>query len=239
MAQTVTNFKSAEMELLDRLSKGHSIRFADVEMIKLALYKKANSQIDWDEKNASMGEIKNIYGIDIEEFSDQVVKSNKIQGVRVSCGLHVHFSCAEMIHYEYEEDQYELVTLPIGIGEAGIPQDDETEMTSSIRLARELIRPTLYLYTRKGYQKKFEKKIYASRLNKPAIEYIVRSMDEKFFEQFAPAKADRTKYRQKGFYELKDYGFEYRSLPCNEKTLAALPEITAFAFDLLEEINEF
>ena len=163
----------------------------------------------------------------------------------MSCGLHVHFSCCHSLHYEYEEDQYEQVILPIGLGEAGLvamhtdSDGDPLPLAPSQLLAKELLSPTLYLYRRRGYEKKFEKKLYASRLNKPAIEYIVKAMDEKFFEQFAPAKADRTKYRQPGFFELKDYGFEYRSLPCNDKTLAALPEITAFAFDLLREVNEY
>jgi hypothetical protein len=234
VAETVTNFKAAELEIMDKLRKGHSIRMSDVEMIKLALYKKANREIDWEDKEESMGKVKNIYGIDIEDFSDQVVKNNKIQGIRVSCGLHLHFSCGEYIEYEYEEPQYEQVILPIGRG----PDFEDQPMTAVNRLAEELTSRCVYLYRHKGYTKKGVTKLYASRLNKPAIAFIVKTLDDEFFERFAPAKAERTKFRQKGFYELKDYGFEYRSLPANAETMAALPEITKRAFELLEEINE-
>lgn len=243
MSQTVTNFKQAEMELMDRLQKDHSIRFAEMEVIKLALYKKANSQINWEDKNASLGKIKNIHGIDIETFSDQIVSKNKIQGVRISCGLHIHFSCCVSIETEYEIDDYEQVMLPIGLGEFGLVaaqrDGNEVPFTPAELLAKELLKPTIYLYRRKGYKKKDEYKLYASRLNKPAIHFIVNEMDKAFFDRFAPAKADRTKYRQPGFFELKPYGFEYRSLPANEATMTALPEITKKAFELLREINEY
>jgi hypothetical protein len=247
VAETVTNFKAKEMGSLEKRRKGHTIRMCDLEMIKLALYKKANREVDWDEKNASLGAIKNIYGIDIEELSDQVVKGNKIQGIRISCGLHIHFSCGESIEYDHEVEQYEQVILPIGMGDTGIlmaqhhemdGEKEEIPFTPQQLLAKELLSPTLYLYRRKGYKKEKTLKLYASRLNKPAIEYIVKKLDDEFFDRFAPAKADRTKYRQKGFYELKPYGFEYRSLPANAATMEALPEITKRAFALLGEINE-
>jgi hypothetical protein len=106
-------------------------------------------------------------------------------------------------------------------------------------VAKELLSPALYLYRHAGYDKKYEKELHASRLNKPAIEYIVRAMDDTFFERFAPKEAERTKYRQPGFFELKSYGFEYRSLPANPKTMAALPEIAEKAHALLQEVNEY
>jgi hypothetical protein len=52
-----------------------------------------------------------------------------------------------------------------------------------------------------------------------------------------PKKEDRTKYRQPGFYELKPYGFEYRSLPANDAVMKALPEIVGKAFELLDSLN--
>jgi len=64
-------------------------------------------------------------------------------------------------------------------------------------------------------------------------------MDEAFFDRFAPAEKNRTKYRQPGFYELKDHGFEYRSLPANPETIEALPEIVGKAFELLGLLNKF
>jgi len=245
VAETVTNFRGAEMNILEKLRTGHTLRMSDLEMIKLALYKKANKEVDWDEKAADMGKIVNIHGTDIEEFSDQVVKGNKIQGIRISCGLHVHFSCGQELNYEYEEPQYEQVILPIGLGEAGLvarhKDDDNLDITFTPAelLAKELLSSALYLYRHKGYSSKKKEQLYVSRLNKPAIRYIVEEMDKAFFDRFAPCQKDRTKYRQPGFFEIKPYGFEYRSLPANSNVMEALPEITQKAFGLLKEINEY
>jgi hypothetical protein len=249
VTETVTNFNIREMEIVEGLRKGHTILMADVERINLALYKKANKEINWEDKNAQEEEIKNIYGTDISEFSDQIVKGNKIQGIRVSCGLHIHFSCEDLVKWDYEEEVYRQVILPIGLGESGlisskgypdkVKVSDKDPFSPAERLAKELLSSSLYLYTREGYKKKKSIKVRAGKLNKPAVEYIVKEMDDTFFKRFAPEEKNRTKYRQPGFYELKPYGFEYRSLPANIKTMAALPEIVRKAFDLLKEINEY
>jgi hypothetical protein len=249
VAETVTNFRAEEMEILEKLNKGYTIRMANIERIKLALYKKANREINWEDKNAQEEDIKNIYGTDISEFSDQIVSKSKIQGMRISCGLHVHFSCEEFEERTYEEPVYRQVILPIGLGEAGLMNDkgyadDEgvpkkDPFAPAQRLAKELLSSSLYLYRSDGYNKKETITARAGRLNKPAIEYIVKEMDEQFFKRFAPEEKDRTKYRQPGFFELKPYGFEYRSLPANTMTMEALPEVTKKAFDLLKEINEY
>lgn len=42
------------------------------------------------------------------------------------------------------------------------------------------------------------------------------------------------KYRQRGFYEVKPWGFEYRSLPFNYYTFARLSDIVRDAFKLLD-----
>jgi hypothetical protein len=240
VAETVSNFRTRELEILECLRKGHTIQMSDRERCPLKLYKEANAQTDWDEKNQSQGEVKNIYGTDVADYSDQIVKGNKIQGIWVSCGLHVHFSCGVSEEWEYEEPQYELVTLPVGftVGGEFVKRADMGEDADSAR-AKALMEPTLYLYAEKGYEKKKEIKLHASRLTKPAIHYIVEEMDKAFFDKFAPAETSRTKYRQKGFFELKPYGFEYRSLPANAKTMAGLVEITSKAFELLNEINSY
>ena len=133
-----------------------------------------------------------------------------------------------------EEEQYELVTLPIDLQ---ISTSDPIFKPTD-EAAKRLMTPTLYLYSKKGYKKKKTLKARASRLNIPAICHIVNRMDEMFFDRFAPAEAERTKYRQPGFYELKPYGFEYRSLPFTPEVKEAIPEITKAAFMLLKEINE-
>ena len=244
-AETISNFIAKKYKILDKLRLDHKIIMTDVQRIKLALYKKANKEINWSKKEADMGKVKNIYGIDIENYSDQILKGGKIQGIRVSCGLHVHFSCAEHIKYEYEEPQYAPVAIPIGLGTSGLVAETRDKngkplpLTPAEALAKQLLKPTLYLYSEEGYNKKFETELYASRLNMPAIKYIVKAMDDTFFERFAAPEKDRTKYRQPGFFEIKPYGFEYRSLPANDTVMEALPEIVDKAFSLLEEINEY
>ena len=246
VAETVTNFRGKELEIMEDMRKGYTLRMSDLEMIKLALYKKANKEIDWDEKAEDIGKILNIHGVNIEDFSDQVVKSNKIQGIRVSCGLHVHFSCGQDLEYQHEEPRYEQVILPIGLGEGHLVATHHSEngtdipFTQAELLVKEMLSPCLYLYRHAGYTKKGKKtRLYVSRLNKPAIRYIIQEMDKEFFNRFAPAEGNRTRYRQPGFFELKPYGFEYRSLPANADVMVALPEITQKAFKLLDEINEY
>lgn len=249
VTETVTNFNIREMEIVEGLRKGHTILMTDVEKINLALYKKANREINWEDKNAQEEEIKNIYGTDISEFSDQIVKGSKIQGIRISCGLHVHFSCEDLKKYTYDKEVYRQVVIPIGLGESGLIADKgylngkdtpkEDPFTPAQRLAKELLSPSLLLYAREGYITEKTITARAGKLNKPAVEYIVKEMDDAFFKRFAPEEKQRTKYRQPGFFELKPYGFEYRSLPANIKTMKALPEIVRKAFDLLKEINEY
>lgn len=235
VAETVSNFRTTELEINEKLRSGHTLEMTDLARVSLKLYKEANKQIDWEEKEGDMDKVKNIHGVDITDFSDQVIEKGKIQGINVSCGLHVHFSCGVLDEYEYEEPVYEQVLLPIGLSMAAT--EDIAAKSSNFDVANELLKPVIYLYRHAGYKKNKKISVSASRLCKPAIEYIVKEMDAAFFERFAPDKKSRTKYRQPGFYEPKAYGFEYRSLPANRLTMEALPEITRKAFDLLKEIN--
>lgn len=228
--EVLTNFFKAKSTIEERLPQGKSLLFADLAKIPLALYREANKLAKDIDKGRALVDVKNLYGIDISDFSDQIVKDGKIQGVNMSCGLHIHFSCEEISETIVEEAQYEPINIPLSWS--------MTEKNIGDGL-KELATPSLSLYKHRGYTEKKKLIARASRLNKPTIEFIVRSMDEKFFENFAPAKTNRTKYRQPGFYELKPYGFEYRSLPANESTIQRLPEIVAYAFELLSEANKY
>lgn len=232
IAETITNFMAKKMEILGKISAKSSIQFVARERVPLKLYKLANKQMNAADKEGAMAEIRNIHGTDISEFSDQIISKNRIQGIWVSCGLHVHFSCEELVEYKVEEEQYDPVILPIGINfsEAGLSDAERAGVD-------EMMRPQIMLYRRKGWKEKKTLKARASRLNWPAIHYIVSQMDKKFFDRFAPPEKERTKYRQPGFYELKPYGFEYRSLPFTPEVEAALPEIAMYAFELLNDIN--
>ena len=228
--ETVANFTKKLMETTAKLNKGCQLVMEDVMRIRLATYKAAMKQVT-EVKGEQMGKVKNIHGTNIDDYSDQVIKDGKIQGINASCGLHIHFSCSEVEVKVVKDTEYELVTLPISLA----------EVTGENALLKELIKPELHLYTKKFLSGSGVKKITASAsvLTRPVVEHIVKEMDKTFFKKFAPKEEDRTKYRQPGFYELKPHGFEYRSLPANKATMDALPEIVGKAFDLLHSLTKW
>ena len=170
---------------------------------------------DTENKFIALQGVKNIHGIDITDFSDQIISKGKIQGAYVSCGLHVHFSCDNRDTKTYTRYTYELVELPWKMGDINID---------------------LELYRRTNYEKEEPLEVIANVLTKPVIKYIIEEMDKAFFDRFAPKEGKRTKFRQPGFYELKKYGFEYRSLPINDEVLKYLPEIVDKGFELLKSL---
>ena len=223
--ETVTNFIKARMHIersLGGTKYSHSLLFEPVTMVPLSTYKEAMKIIrDSDEeKDALLSSIMNIYNTDISDYSDQVIKNNKIQGCRASCGLHIHFSSEIRNKATHYEKEFKRVELPLTIINGKV----DTAIT---------------LHKLTGDKELETIEVAVSQLNKPTVEWIVRQMDNKFFERFVPSKADRTKFRQPGFFELKDYGFEYRSLPAVPESLDALVEIVSFAFDMLRDLRKF
>ncbi len=227
MAESVGNFHKKKLEVEQLLLKTQKMSIDTIRRIKLKVYQKA-TKLCKQEKNEMLSNIENLYGTNISDYSDQIVKGNKIQGINMSCGLHIHFSCRNISKVEVSKDRYELVELPISVT-SGI--DGEAVERKGVH---ELIKPSIRLHRFVGTDVKKTLKAQASLLNQPTIEYIVRHFDEKWFKQFAPAKADCTKYRQPGFYERKSYGFEYRSLPATTQTIEALPDMVNDAFELLK-----
>lgn len=230
VADIVASFLKEKLLSEAKVRKGHQIVYSDIIRVPLATYKQAIKQVT-KAKGEDMGKVKNIYGINIDDFSDQIISKGKIQGIHASCGLHIHFSCVKVDQTEIFEDEYEPVILPLGM-----TMGNNTNMED---LADAIIRPEIRLYKLVKTEVKKTLKATASQLNRPAIEWIVKQMDEKFFDRFAPDKDKRTKYRQAGFYELKPHGFEYRSLPANSRSLEDLPEIVGFALGLLDSLDEF
>lgn len=220
--ETMANFEKARYELLGNLETLPKSKLVFVDRIRVPLkrYKEANKQMDWNEKASSLGKVQNINDINIEDFSDQVISKGKILGVDISCGLHIHFSCDEVNHTFVKEAAYESVTIP-----AAIVVGTGVEQSLQLNLHRR-VEGTV--------TEKLEAR--ASRITKPVINHIVSAMDKEFFGSLVP-KGRGTKYRQPGFYELKPYGFEYRSLPANSDSLGALPDIIKKAFALLREVN--
>jgi hypothetical protein len=236
-AETYSNFMKKKMEIEELPRQGNRIVFTNIHPVRLKMYKEAMKQVT-EAKGETIGKTKNIYGINVEDYSDQIIKSGKIQGVNASCGLHIHFSLTETAEQKIEEPQYEHIDLPLEtVPMATAFQDGEIKGLAPVM--KHLMKTSLSLYKFKGWSEK--KRIFASvsHLNRPTIEWMVKELDEHLFKKFAPPKDQRTKYRQAGFYELKEHGFEYRSLPANDETIAALPEIIAFSFDLLKRVNSF
>jgi len=221
--ETVTNFIKARMhtERSVAIAK-YNLSFEPVTMVPLNTYKEAMKIIrdSNEEKDALLSSIMNIYNTDISDYSDQVIKNNKIQGCRASCGLHIHFSSEIRNKATHYEKEFKRVELPLTIINGKV----DTAIT---------------LHKLTGDKELETIEVAISQLNKPTVEWIVRQMDNKFFERFVPSKADRTKFRQPGFFELKDYGFEYRSLPAVPESLDALVEIVSFAFDMLRDLRKF
>ena len=224
VADTVSNFSLRRMEVEAGMPRDFSMCIQPDATIGLALYREAMRACT-KPKSETISQARNIYGTDITDYSDQIVKDGKIQGIKVSCGLHIHFSSRIVDRKEVKKAKYTAVEIPIRVPET-VPEG-----------AKALLTPYLDLYKSDGYEVEEVLEATASRLNRPTVEWMVRALDEKFFKRFAPKEC--TKYRQPGFYEMKEHGFEYRSLPATEETLNALPEIVEVAFDLLRGASEY
>ena len=121
MAETVSNFKLAHLQTMSGLPKGHTIEFIDKQKLPLAMYKKACRAVTVP-KNDSICKVRNVHGIDLSDFADQILKGGKIQGAYVSCGLHVHFSCVDKQTITHKMPSYVPVELPMSVGEGGLKQ---------------------------------------------------------------------------------------------------------------------
>lgn len=77
-----------------------------------------------------------------------------------------------------------------------------------------------------------------SLLTPSQIKNIIRNMDKKILPSYSLDVP--LKYRQPGFYEIKPWGFEYRSLPMTERfiNLGELRLLVDFAFGQLEKLEK-
>jgi hypothetical protein len=156
-----------------------------------------------------INQCQNLYGIDILKLSDAVIEDGVIIKHMLSTGLHVHFSSKDIVKY----------TIPT---------------YKTIHLPKSMFTKDIQLYTDSAYDPK-EFVLEASLITMPVLNMIVKSMDSKILPQFKlPVKL---KFRNKGFYEIKDWGFEYRSLPFNWDVFHELFNIVDHAFTLLESLD--
>jgi hypothetical protein len=231
IAETISNFWAEYYNVRTRIDSKHTMAMKNIMRIRLKKYQEAMKRMN-QPKNEYIGDTRNIYGVDIDSFSDQVLKGGKIQGINASCGLHIHFSLVNEATTRIRSQRLESIELPI------FPQTSTLrEKTPEDRVVEEVMRPYIILYRLIDDEEEEEViKATANLLTRPVAEWIVKHMDDKFFEKFAPVKEERTKFRQAGFYRRKNYGLEYRSLPANAKTMEALPEIVEEAFSLLKRV---
>lgn len=220
--EVYANFVKEKIRI-EKLAKraGYTIEYISSERAGLKVYKEVMKilRATVEEKKVSGKQIKNIYGTDISELSDQIIKDGKIQGMNVSCGLHINFSCIDEEERAIYKDQYKAVSLPISIGEG--------------------INTKLDLYQNEGYKKEEVIKVSANVLTRPVVIDIIKSLDDKFFAFFEKDIKIKTKYRYPGFFALKEFGFEYRSLPFNNDVFASLPDIIDTSFELLHNLDRW
>jgi hypothetical protein len=81
-----------------------------------------------------------------------------------------------------------------------------------------------------------ETKLY-SLLTDNVIKSIIRGLDNDILYKYTIPN-QKLKYRYPGFYELKSYGFEYRSLPFNQLVLDNLVSIVEYCFDKLNKLSK-
>jgi len=151
----------------------------------------------------------NIYGSEILEETDLLIEDRKIVGRLISCGLHIHFSS----------------------------EISKTQRVHNIQHKANYT-PVINLYKKmKGhsYTKEYtDVAVSVSRITNPVIKNFVQYFDEVYLDKY-PMDVP-LKFRNPGFFEIKSYGFEYRSLPFTEGVLSDIVEIAESAWSLLEEL---
>ncbi len=163
----------------------------------------------------NVAKCQNIYNTDILTLTDAEMKDGKIVNQKISCGFHIHFSSEEYNETKFSQDTYEAVNLPLNIKIAGAAA-------------------SFNLFSKKD---KIERTVSAtaSRITKPVIDYFVKQLDETVLKE-SSKELPSLKYRNPGFYELKGWGFEYRSLPFNQNVFNNIHDIVDYSFKLLENL---
>jgi len=164
--------------------------------------------------NKEISRSENINDIDLLKLTDAIVKNGEIKEIKASVGLHIHFGSADIVERSQKQESFQKVNLPIG--------------TNSDSMFH-------FQFYEKVGEETHTIKATANRITKPVVNYIVREFDEKILPSYVE-DLPKLKYRNPGFYEIKPWGFEYRSLPFNKLVLDNIAEIVDFAFQKLEEL---
>lgn len=210
--ETIANFMLEYYKVIFRAQKGGV--FIDIgkgwTTLKPAFYAEILRKMG----TKVVAQAKNIYGVDILECSDSIIKRGKITGQKASIGLHIHFSSADHAQETWTQNTYLPVEIPIGLGDA---------------------KTSLHLYRKAGQEAERKLRVSASRITRPVISSIVETFDTEVLPAYIPKVS--LKYRQPGFYEEKTHGgFEYRSLPFTQEVFDRIHDIVDFAFTQLEKL---
>lgn len=93
------------------------------------------------------------------------------------------------------------------------------------------------LYYKSGSKDIIEETKLYSLITNNVIKSIVKGFDNDILPIYS-SQDIVLKFRNPGFYELKSYGFEYRSLPCNNLVINNLDKIIKYAFDKLNKLSK-
>ena len=183
----------------------------------------------------SIADTKNIYGTEILELTNDIIHENKVVGKLITCGLHIHFGSFEEASRVVSPDfKYKKVSLPV--------YDPHSDVKFSF----------IELYKRELASEKDKQTISCAvnRITPPVIKYFVERLDKEVLPKYTAVTQEYTygensvnirlsgaKYRNSGFYETKDWGFEYRSLPFTQDSYSNMWDIINFSFDLLKELG--
>jgi hypothetical protein len=111
------------------------------------------------------------------------------------------------------------------------------DIIASHKYAKETYTNTVdNMYVRTGTETCEEETKLYSLLTENTIKSIVKSFDKDILPKYKIE--ENLKFRNSGFYEIKPYGFEYRSLPFNQLILDNLTEIVEYSFDKLNKLSK-
>lgn len=215
-AKVIANFYEGYYKIVE-LAKKRKVNI-DISTGYSKITPKFYSEIMKKMGSKEISKCSNIYDTDILELSDAEVQDGKILFQKISTGLHIHFSSQSHAEDIFQEriKQYEPANIPLSI--EGI----HTEL-NLFKLVSETTK---------------ERKLStsANRITKPVLYNFVESLDKYLLHKY---NVDiPLKFRNPGFYELKSHGgFEYRSLPFNQKLLDNIYDVVNFSFSLLEGLD--
>lgn len=218
-SETIANFLKCWYEVIEKAKKQDKI--VDISKGWTEVTPEFYTKIIREMGTKSIAKCKNIYPeIDLLKLTDAIVENGEIKAHKLSIGLHVHFSSSDTNEkfYKRKNETFSPVKIPIALG-------------GNTNIAE------MNLYQKTGENESEDKiSVTANRITKPVLYSIVKDFDTNILTKFDLGTI--LKYRKAGFYEIKDYGgFEYRSLPFNEKVLADIYNIVDYAFTKLEELD--